>query len=180
MATSDLSSEIFKDFEYSVLPHTHFRLLRIINVDAPLRCEIQDFARDEAPEYCALSYAWGTGEKKEIIVCSERTIHISTNLFLALYEIGTREELDNAWVWIDAICINQENTAEKNIQVKNMGSIFSSTSKVVVWLGPAEDDNDLAMDNIDGLGSILAPAASHDLQTQEALLSSLPPPSDPV
>lgn len=137
MATPDLSPETFKGFEYSVLPDNLFRLLRITNVDVPLRCEIQDFARNEAPEYCALSYVWGTGEKKERIVCNERTIHISTNLFLALYEIGTRREFENTCVWIDAICINQKTMPKRTYKLETwVPSILRRPKLSYGWAQP--------------------------------------------
>lgn len=39
-------------------------------------------------------------------------------------------------IWIDAICIEQENDIEKSTQVPHMGSIYSLASQVAVWLGP--------------------------------------------
>jgi hypothetical protein len=37
--------------------------------------------------------------------------------------------------WIDALCINQSNTSERNHQVAQMGSVFSQAQLVHVWLG---------------------------------------------
>jgi hypothetical protein len=38
-------------------------------------------------------------------------------------------------VWVDAICINQNNTAERGSQVAKMGRIYSECAQVVLWLG---------------------------------------------
>lgn len=38
-------------------------------------------------------------------------------------------------VWIDAICINQANTHERNEQVQMMGQIYSQCNQVLLWLG---------------------------------------------
>lgn len=42
---------------------------------------------------------------------------------------------DERWVWIDAICINQADTEEKNSQVAMMGRIYRQSQNVCVWLG---------------------------------------------
>jgi hypothetical protein len=44
-------------------------------------------------------------------------------------------------LWIDAICIDQENGSEKNHQVQQMGRIYSSAAETIAWLG---DDKTLA------------------------------------
>jgi hypothetical protein len=38
-------------------------------------------------------------------------------------------------LWIDALCIDQENVIERNHQVQQMGEIFSRASNVLAWLG---------------------------------------------
>jgi hypothetical protein len=45
-------------------------------------------------------------------------------------------------IWIDAICIAQNITTEKNHQVAQMGLVYSNAAKVYVWLGPARDGSD--------------------------------------
>ncbi|RYP63766.1 hypothetical protein DL771_009127 [Monosporascus sp. 5C6A] len=42
-------------------------------------------------------------------------------------------------MWIDAICINQSNVAERNAQVAQMSRIYRQARRVVVWLGPEDD-----------------------------------------
>jgi hypothetical protein len=41
-------------------------------------------------------------------------------------------------IWVDAICINQNDLYEKSCQVNMMGLIYSNAKKVVVWLGAEE------------------------------------------
>ncbi|QDS77955.1 hypothetical protein FKW77_001633 [Venturia effusa] len=52
-----------------------------------------------------------------------------------------------AWsfFWIDALCINQEDVAERNHQVNMMSSIYSGATLVLVWLGVEGDYSSLAM-----------------------------------
>lgn len=43
-------------------------------------------------------------------------------------------------MWIDAICINQEDLGERSSQVSFMTNIYAAAARVVVWLG--KDDNE--------------------------------------
>lgn len=51
-------------------------------------------------------------------------------------------------IWIGAVCINQGDDAEKAHQVQKMSSIYSLAEEVIVWLGLASDDSDLAVEQI--------------------------------
>lgn len=41
-------------------------------------------------------------------------------------------------IWADAVCINQQDDAEKSHQVPLMGSIYSLAKTDAVWLGPGD------------------------------------------
>ena len=64
---------------------------------------------------------------------------------MALKHIGASISL--TLLWVDALCINQEDNAERARQVKLMGEIYSTAQKVLVWLDPSENDSDLVMDS---------------------------------
>jgi hypothetical protein len=51
-------------------------------------------------------------------------------------------------IWIDGICINQEDESEKSVQVQLMRDIYTGTSKVVLWLGESDAKIDRAMEAI--------------------------------
>lgn len=38
-------------------------------------------------------------------------------------------------LWVDAICINQQDDVEKTSQVAAMGNIYESAARSIVWLG---------------------------------------------
>ena len=48
-------------------------------------------------------------------------------------------------LWVDAICINQQNHLERGHQVRHMASIYRAAERVVIWLGVADDDSDCGM-----------------------------------
>jgi hypothetical protein len=64
-----------------------------------------------------------------------RSLAVTHNLAQALpyLQLANRPRV----LWIDALCINQQNLAEKGEQVKKMASIYKSATSVVVWLGPS-------------------------------------------
>jgi hypothetical protein len=68
---------------------------------------------------------------------------VTLNLEAALRHI--RQTLYAVTFWVDALCINQEDVAEKNCQVGMMGEIYAGAELVIAWLGSATEDSDLAM-----------------------------------
>ncbi len=64
-------------------------------------------------------------------------------------------------LWIDAICINQNDIQERNVQVRRMVDIYKSAVRVVVWLGEGDQDSDKAISFINKY--------SESLVTQESL-----------
>ena len=67
---------------------------------------------------------------------------VRKNLWEALHQI--QSESEELMIWIDAICINQSDLAERSEQVCKMKSIFEQAKQVMVWLGSAERGSDLA------------------------------------
>jgi hypothetical protein len=49
---------------------------------------------------------------------------------------------------MDAICINQDDLAERSAEVLEMGSIYSRAEQVVVWVGPSSKDSRLALETL--------------------------------
>lgn len=82
--------------------------------------------------YQALSYTWGTATPTAPIICNGQKLEVTRNLYEALLYLrhrGTRI------LWIDAICIDQSNLAERSEQVQLMKQIYDSAISLVVWLG---------------------------------------------
>jgi hypothetical protein len=49
-------------------------------------------------------------------------------------------------LWIDSLSINQENEAERSMQVRRMGEIYDNAMSVYSWAGAKTDDSDVAID----------------------------------
>ena len=68
----------------------------------------------------------------------------TVNLESALRQL--RHETEARTLWVDAICINQQDDSEKGHQVRQMDQVYKRCSRVCIWLGPAADNSDAAMD----------------------------------
>ena len=105
--------------------------------------------------YHALSYTWGSNVLDHRITVvsgeSQQTLPITENAHTALRHI--RHSNSVRLLWVDAICINQQDVEERNDQVARMADIYKSAEKVIVWLGPEEDDSNLAIDGLKLLSS---------------------------
>jgi hypothetical protein len=51
-----------------------------------------------------------------------------------------------SWIWVDALCINQDDDEEKAVQVQKMDRIFSFAQQVVIWLGKPTPHTRLAFE----------------------------------
>jgi hypothetical protein len=103
----------------------------------------KESSRAGASDYEALSYTWGDPTPAHKIECNGCSLPVARNLFSALkalrYSEGPR------LMWIDAICINQSDVAERNEQVQYMTSIYRAAVSVLVWLGEGDRHSDFAI-----------------------------------
>ena len=89
-----------------------------------------------AGPYIAISYEWGSDQ---IVSTAELDDGFQIGLTesaaeIIKYVLGERRRKE--WVWMDAICIDQNNEVEKRHQVALMGKIYSSASQVLACIGP--------------------------------------------
>lgn len=116
----------------------------------PVQCKlIRTSCDDYDVRYKALSYTWGDRLSKTPILVNGVATQVTIDLEAALRHI--RQPSCAMVLWVDAICINQEDLAEKSHQVEMMREIYSGAELVIAWLGSASDDSDLAM-NVLGKG----------------------------
>ncbi|KAF2421160.1 HET-domain-containing protein [Tothia fuscella] len=133
------------------LERPSLRLIRLhqgYSYEYPIACDIFDAYLDEAEDdgipYEALSYTWGDPREKPTISVNGREMRVTQNLFHALENL--RQPHVSRILWIDAICINQDDHKERGHQVQQMGNIYRKAERVVIWLGSATTDSDRVMD----------------------------------
>ncbi|KAF5249737.1 hypothetical protein FANTH_5045 [Fusarium anthophilum] len=93
------------------------------------------------PNFTALSYVWGQSSCRKI-ACNGCDIDITQSCYEALTSL--RQSGRSLTIWVDAICINQEDNNEKEQQIVLMGSIYTLAKTVYVWLGVGNTETDQA------------------------------------
>ncbi|KAJ9614483.1 hypothetical protein H2200_002620 [Cladophialophora chaetospira] len=131
------------NFRYKDLPsEDHIRIMELLpgSKDDPLRCHLTSEPRQHTiHSYEAISYAWGSSKDLFSVVCCGENLSVTKNLANALLELRSQNPKTSRRLWIDAICINQRDSGEKNKQVKQLGWIFRNARQVIAWLGNDED-----------------------------------------
>lgn len=119
---------------------------------APVICSLVTGSLDDPSlDYIALSYVWGFEMSQTPLVIDGTIFKATANLFefLVRYRkisyVVPGWELANLPLWIDAVCINQDDIPERNSQVQMMGAIYRSATKTISWLGPDDGDSETAV-----------------------------------
>jgi hypothetical protein len=100
--------------------------------DSALSCSLYHTNFAESPYYEALSYEWGSPASTKPLQIEGARLLIGENLHEALVHLRVMEDCT---LWIDAICINQDDLTEKQYQVGLMDFIYHRAERVLVWLG---------------------------------------------
>ncbi|KAJ8110944.1 hypothetical protein OPT61_g6340 [Boeremia exigua] len=125
------------EFEYEPLREsTSLRLLKVSREKRHDQIQIKLWEQLEPVAYRCLSYMWGDPSPSFTIQANGRSMQIGKNLHEFL--VVAAERFAEETLWIDAICINQGDAAEKGVQVQKMGKTFMKAIEVLVWLGNSE------------------------------------------
>jgi len=105
---------------------------------------VHHFDLRTAPKYQALSYEWGgaLGKAHHTISVNRATVTVTRNLsdFFDYLENNSSILEKELWLWVDQLCIDQDNVQERNHQVRNMAEVFRAASRVLVWLGLGQEN----------------------------------------
>jgi len=133
------------------------RLLQLLPISGPKyaripRCQLIEASLSDRPHYSALSYAGGNNTaKNRVIVVNNIPIRIPENLYDALMTLRPTDD-STFTVWVDDVCINQNDKREKSSQVELMKDIFSQAREVLAWLGPGDPEIDPTFEFLDSFG----------------------------
>jgi hypothetical protein len=162
---------------YRPLLPGNIRLLRLLpneDKNAPVQCQLFDYPLQESGKrmhlYEALSYAWGDLDNPCSIYIGEHDLPVTKNLHAPLSQL--RNFSLERIIWVDAICIDQKNTKEKEQQIQVMAKIYSQANRVLVWLGEAADNSDQALEEIRAAGGKAANSLNSKV-IQSAVLALL-------
>ena len=116
-------------------PHSEIRLLELHPGTGKdkVHCRLSSARLSELPAYEPLSYSWGSPTHTvEIFVNGDRFL-VTRNLGAALAWLR-RPDVRRV-LWVDAICIDQEDKLEKRYQIPLMADIYQRGQQTIVWLG---------------------------------------------
>lgn len=128
-----------------------FRLLQVSNdsVTKALSIRLRTISLDDKLEYRAVSYVWGPQEPSIPVSCASTVFKVGPNLASLLQQLVS--EGCQEWMFIDRLCISQEDVAERNQQVALMGRIYSTAKLVTVWLGESNSTYKLAFETFENM-----------------------------
>lgn len=104
-------------------------------IEQEISCAFSVVSLEDAPVYEALSYVWGEPAKEKTILIDNEPVAVTRNLHDALSQLQSPDE--ERILWVDAVCINQDDNLERTHQVSIMRHIYEHAFRVLVYLGPA-------------------------------------------
>ncbi|KAF2498158.1 HET-domain-containing protein, partial [Lophium mytilinum] len=146
-------------FEYEPLSSGEYRVLILFPASwsQQLLCALVSGPPHSLPKYEAVSYTWGQPDRTHPVLCNnatktlngpddldidtslrfERVIYVTENLKTLLHRF--RHENESRYLWIDSICINQNDLSERAAQVQMMMTIYHLSQRVNIWLGEEDE-----------------------------------------
>ena len=117
-----------------------------------VKCELQSAVLGpKTPKYIALSYCWGNVTHKTWVNCNRQRLAVTKDLLNAIRRL--RRKSETVMLWIDQICINQEDLEERSSQVQLMRKIYKNAANVLIWLGDEADKSNMAIKLISQLSA---------------------------
>ncbi|KAJ3520222.1 hypothetical protein NM208_g13804 [Fusarium decemcellulare] len=160
------------NFQYSALSGREIRILHLLpgSAEDDVSISFSITSIDNASRnYEALSYTWGrqSCRSSQRVYVNGDVILVSCNLWEALK--GLRAENEARDLWIDGLCINQDDMSERSSQVTMMGDIYRNAAGVVVWLGSATKTTARTFELME---RIVAVTQSHELCSLDTYIMS--------
>ncbi|KAL8717342.1 MAG: hypothetical protein Q9225_005402 [Loekoesia sp. 1 TL-2023] len=158
-----------ESFAYASLPGEGW--MRLLSFDSlhesdinEIHCILSGHRINDQLEYSALSYTWGPPKasnssndvSKEPYYKNSRQIYVNASPFLVTSNLHDALARLRHWradilLWVDAICINQDDLTERNLQVNAMSEIYGNSSEVIVWLGEEDSGTKQTVDLIQNI-----------------------------
>lgn len=122
-------------YQYHQLDHmtSEIRLLKLHAGDGwnILKADLISVSISEAPQFEAISYRWASGEDVPILLDNYRFL-VSGEVHEILRTL--RYQHEDRLLWLDSICIDQNNINEKEWQIEFMTQIYGTCTRVIGWI----------------------------------------------
>ncbi|KAK1671000.1 heterokaryon incompatibility protein-domain-containing protein [Colletotrichum godetiae] len=127
--------------------------------------------------YTALSYTWGANVFDETIECDGIVKNITTSLAVALKAL--RQEGRSVVMWIDQICINQQDHKEKEQQIPLMTRVYQGATNTVIWLGESSSHSASVIKLLEDVRTLLQ-FKEGEVNPEDFERLCLPPPNSEI
>lgn len=117
-----------------------------------IKCSLITTRLSKAPEFEAVSYCWGALLGRESIYITNENEHqdsavgdalkVPNSIIPFLHCTRGQHDRRTRILWIDSICINQNDPEERSREVLKMSEIYSKATNTISWLGPEHDSSD--------------------------------------
>ncbi|KAF9777331.1 hypothetical protein IL306_004462 [Fusarium sp. DS 682] len=114
-----------------------------------------DLAAQDTPPYIALSYTWHEESLPKTfrpVLINDKYVNISLNLWNFLQNY--RETAGERIIWIDQICINQDDQDECVRQIGQMCAIYQRASMDLFWIGEPDENIEAVLDIMSALSRL--------------------------
>ncbi|KAF2475901.1 heterokaryon incompatibility protein [Lindgomyces ingoldianus] len=148
----------------------HIRLLQILTNSDDDKSQMELPNEDAQLEFEAISYTWGKPDRD--------LIGLTENLSQALPHLCHHSS--TKLLWIDQLCINQIDLAEKSKQILLMSQIYKSARRVLIWLGPADENSRLCKQFLDAAAKMIQGMPNSDRMTPGMRSTFISPGTDPI
>jgi chemotaxis signal transduction protein len=162
-------------YRYPPLPHGHARFLRLGGLGSHPSAYLESHPLENPPPYIAISYCWDPTSAKRGMFIDMQSLSISETVLEVLNQVQASQHATGSSerLWIDQICINQDDGSEKLDQIYRMGEIYAKAEKVFIWLGPTANQSDVALADMRGmLNRVLA--LNHATATRTHVADEIP------
>jgi hypothetical protein len=131
-------------YNHQKLRQGQIRLLTTKWINGSIEIEIDRYTLTENLDYDAVSYVWGSAPASVTVKCNGRPLVVTSTALEMLHCLHQYQtNTTTRKIWIDAICINQEDEQEKGIQIPLMRDIYSRARAVIVWMGLSTPETDV-------------------------------------
>lgn len=140
LATQGTSAESQLQYQYANLNTGLGQEIRIVvlcpgRLMDPVKCELLHVNLEDNPHFEAVSYTWANedgddSKRGTVYLLCGATIAVTENCEAVLRQL--RSSRSERRLWVDALCINQANTNERNHQVGLMARIYHGAKNVVI------------------------------------------------
>ncbi|KAJ4334332.1 hypothetical protein N0V95_009196 [Ascochyta clinopodiicola] len=122
---------------------TCIRLLRFSQPeDGVFVGKLQRFPLAGAPHYYTASYVWGERTHAAMAVhLNTGTLPVLSSLAQFLHMVTRHGDFQPSdWWWIDSLCINLDDSQEREKQVRIMADIYKRARRAIIWLGEEKEE----------------------------------------